>query len=1260
MPITVSRGRAGISTAETMYVSLVHEAVASAASLINAREAIGREGSLPAKNPELPAPKPAAARLSSSESHRLREDEACLAPSPELQGGEAAAPTGAGTGLESSRKPRSAKQRPLKQTLAQQPLQISQDTAENHQLPAVSAGGNPPVLLGEEGVAIRRIASEDAAATAASAAGAFSGCPPLASPHAIAPVELKDLPDVASAHPLPGNTPPVATHPAPRGSGGGETERSLLPLPTLSDSPRLCDIIETPPAEVLEAMGVKDILKASSGKFAFFGRTAAPTSAAQPRGDACTEAACSRSRVCTAKGSPSSPPGAALERHRAGASTRGIGSETDAVQLVAFAARQAVSEERAGGGADPEDTAFAASASAVRGVEAEGGAAAASPAFDGTVKRETFASSSSVGEEAAAADEERGGGTAATRATDPETSLPAETGNAEGSSRSGSSRKVRVKLRVRLKRRCNRREQMGAETRPNGVLGRVFCVGGTDSDADETLDEESQDGIGRDRGAAAATASGSDPLSAVCDVGVLATRVERVAAVAAAARGAAAATEIEAAAADCSSEALLKDRRQQQALLTPLSGDPRCPLVRDAQQQELIRQHTFDDTVPSRHPTAGALSIFTRGSSDSQHPRGVSGEIWTASSSKSEEELLAAGLMMMEDLSPEQAASITAELKAEASKRHQQQQVQISGAVRLAAPAAMHHPLRTDAETASASARSKTPQEHRPASPVLVEVRSGRLHGDASDEETACAAARPGEGKQLGKVAEQGRDAKLQQQEGEQQLEGESDEQKCERIEASIRFKAESDLNKRRAQMQALRADAERQLLSLQLLPPQVERLSTLPASFREAVFGVFVCLCLRHIEECDEEFRGEITEWVLGLLDALGSPQLLHLGAHIANCLRKPIAWREQLEKDGVRASDIVTLDPLIDKMTAFFAEKQEETDTLFRSVQSRLTANGASRSPSEEQDRDALPSSPQDREFAGISPTSPPLSMWTAEPPSYRVVFLRDLTTALVTSGTFDARIQMLLDRLAVELRINPLLLIRIQENLAADLLSILQANTKEGSKQKTWRRLKIAGAAVGGGVLLALTAGLAAPGIAAAVASLGSLPLSAFLASAGGMAALVSIFGAGGAGLTGWKYSRRIATVKVFEFLMLNGRSPSSLRVGIGISGYLRDDDDVTLPWVCSFPSPRCDLHALKWEPQVLKALGGMVVKMVSQDFAVSASKFYLQHTVLGGLTFALFWPIALMQYAAGLDNTWMLCRERAQQAGNILADAVSDKA
>lgn len=59
------------------------------------------------------------------------------------------------------------------------------------------------------------------------------------------------------------------------------------------------------------------------------------------------------------------------------------------------------------------------------------------------------------------------------------------------------------------------------------------------------------------------------------------------------------------------------------------------------------------------------------------------------------------------------------------------------------------------------------------------------------------------------------------------------------------------------------------------------------------------------------------------------------------------------------------------------------------------------------------------------GAVPSS--LSMWASEPPAYRVVFLRELTTALVTNGTFDARIQMLLDRSAHEPLLRQLMLLR-----------------------------------------------------------------------------------------------------------------------------------------------------------------------------------------------------------------------------------------
>ncbi|PHJ21400.1 transmembrane protein, partial [Cystoisospora suis] len=301
---------------------------------------------------------------------------------------------------------------------------------------------------------------------------------------------------------------------------------------------------------------------------------------------------------------------------------------------------------------------------------------------------------------------------------------------------------------------------------------------------------------------------------------------------------------------------------------------------------------------------------------------------------------------------------------------------------------------------------------------------------------------------------------------------------------------------------------------------------------------------------------------------------------------------------------------------------EEEEELDSLLPSSQSPSRYHLSPSSPAQalledrQEDRrrprrgPSSPSSPNaikrrsEEERRGRRPSSQDLSssiIMPVAPPSARTVLLRELTTALVTSGSFDARVQLLLSQFASDmLALNPLILVRLEHHLAADLLDLLKANTKEGARQKTWRRLKIAGAAIGGGFLVALTAGLAAPGIAAGIASLGlgGAGLSAFLASAGGMAVIVSLFGAGGAGLTGWKYSRRIANIKVFEFDMLNGKAPSSLCVTICVSGYLRTFDDISLPWIQALPHACSDLFSLKWEPNILKALGSMVIQMLSQ--------------------------------------------------------------
>lgn len=279
----------------------------------------------------------------------------------------------------------------------------------------------------------------------------------------------------------------------------------------------------------------------------------------------------------------------------------------------------------------------------------------------------------------------------------------------------------------------------------------------------------------------------------------------------------------------------------------------------------------------------------------------------------------------------------------------------------------------------------------------------------------------------------------------------------------------------------------------------------------------------------------------------------------------------------------------------------------------------------------------------------------------PEAKSVLLRDLITTYIMTGNNNARIQLYFQKFAKCLKINELLILRIEENLAADLINALQASINETSKKKKIRRIKIAFAALGGGALIAFTAGLAAPGIIAGLTALGAggSSLTAFLASASGVAFIVSLFGAGGAGLTGYKYSKRIANIKTFEFIMLNGNISKSLSVCVCISGEIKTDDDITKPWLEVFPNCYCDLYCLKWENHLLQTLGSLIETMLSQEFAITASKIWLQYTVASALSFSLTWPLALIKYAANLDNAYLLLRERAQQAGRILAEALSDK-
>lgn len=134
----------------------------------------------------------------------------------------------------------------------------------------------------------------------------------------------------------------------------------------------------------------------------------------------------------------------------------------------------------------------------------------------------------------------------------------------------------------------------------------------------------------------------------------------------------------------------------------------------------------------------------------------------------------------------------------------------------------------------------------------------------------------------------------------------------------------------------------------------------------------------------------------------------------------------------------------------------------------------------------------------------------------------------------------------------------------------------------------------AAVGGGVILAVTGGLAAPVVAAGVTGLGTAAaaagtavglghaavavggaIAAFGAALSGLgtAGAVVLFGATGAGLTGWKLTRRWGDLEEFEFVPLT---------------------KVTMRRTVGFDIPASDAKSVKMLDEAIEAGNGTVVE------------------------------------------------------------------
>ena len=114
---------------------------------------------------------------------------------------------------------------------------------------------------------------------------------------------------------------------------------------------------------------------------------------------------------------------------------------------------------------------------------------------------------------------------------------------------------------------------------------------------------------------------------------------------------------------------------------------------------------------------------------------------------------------------------------------------------------------------------------------------------------------------------------------------------------------------------------------------------------------------------------------------------------------------------------------------------------------------------------------------------------------------------------------------------------------------------------------------------------------------------------------------------------------------------------LRVTIGITGWLTSKDEVLTPW--RVLGSGSETFALRWELEALMNLGNSMTTMVSSAAWGAAKSEIIKHTVFAELASA-FWPLGLLKISRVVDNPFSIAKSRADKAGEVLADALINKA
>ena len=280
--------------------------------------------------------------------------------------------------------------------------------------------------------------------------------------------------------------------------------------------------------------------------------------------------------------------------------------------------------------------------------------------------------------------------------------------------------------------------------------------------------------------------------------------------------------------------------------------------------------------------------------------------------------------------------------------------------------------------------------------------------------------------------------------------------------------------------------------------------------------------------------------------------------------------------------------------------------------------------------------------------------------------------------------SRILLLYLTSSLELPLN--VLTEDEEKVAKGLLEAateMTADTEAKKKieeNKQSRKWKVGLATAAGAALIGVTGGLAAPLVAAGVGSvmgglgLGATAAAGYLGSVAGSTVIVGgLFGAYGGRMTGQMMDNYARQVEDFAFVPVRGNrknfddkeeeaakdtSHRRLRVTVGITGWLTEQDEVVKPWYVI--GKGAETFALRWELEALMNLGNSMNTMVSSAAWGYAQSEVIKHTVFAELMSGVMWPMGLVKISRLIDNPFSLAKSRAEKAGEVLADALIHKA